>query len=80
LHRLIQPEVDLCQELAIDVAEFRVIPFALSQGLLGPLEIPALPIAQAHHPPVVQPATLGLHELKSLGILLADFNLDLLTQ
>ena len=43
-------------------------------------EVPAFPVPQAHYPPVVQPTTLGLHEFQRFGVVLADFNFDLLTQ
>jgi hypothetical protein len=80
LHGLIQTKVDLCQQLAVDVAQLWVIPFALAQGLLGPLEIPAFPLAQAHDPPIVQRPAPVLHEFQGLGVLLADFDFDLFTQ
>jgi hypothetical protein len=80
LHGFVEPEVDLGQELAVDGAQLRVILLALAQGLLGLLEVPAFAAPQLHHPPVVQPATLGLHELQSFGVLLADLDFDLLTK
>ena len=53
LHGPIQTVVDLCQEFAVDKAQFRVILLALSQGLLGVVHVPAFPVAQLHDPPVV---------------------------
>src|SRR5712692_3181146 len=80
LHRFIQSDIDLCQKLAIDVPQLTVILLARSQRLPGSLEVPAFPAAQAHDPPVVESPTLGLHELQGFSVLLADLNLDLLTQ
>src|SRR5215467_4667013 len=38
------------------------------------------PLAQAHHPPIVECATLGLHEFQRYGVLLAHFDFDFLTE
>src|SRR6266446_1826190 len=80
LHGFVQPVIDLCQELAVDSAQFRVVLLALAQGLLGTLEVPAFPAPQAHHPPVVQSPAFGLHELQGFGVLVVDFDFDLLTE
>src|SRR5262249_16004236 len=77
-HRLVQPEVDLVQEFAIDEAEVWVVLFARLKCGFG-ISPPRPPFAgaQAHHPPVVQAATLALHKLQGLGVSLAYLESDL---
>src|SRR5579883_1598838 len=70
LHRLVQPEIDFCQELAVHIVQIWVIRPAFSQPRLFLCEVPALSVAQPHHQPVVEAATLALHTLQSSGVLL----------
>src|SRR5579885_2410209 len=72
LHRLIQPEIDFRQQLAIHLIDFWVVLPAFSQRLLGVQAAPAFSSAQAHHPPVVEAATFALHKLQRRNVLLTD--------
>ncbi len=54
LHRFVEPEVDLLQELIVDPVEFGIVLATGFERLLGRIHPrPALPSAQAHDPPVI---------------------------
>ena len=81
LHGVIEAEIDLVQELAVDGIEVGVMPPTRLERLLGSLPPrPAFPGAQAHHPPVVEAPALALHVFQRRGVLLAHLDLDLLRQ
>src|SRR6266702_2466595 len=70
LHGLLSPKVHFVQELAIDLAQFRVMLLTVLKGSLSVLPAgPLLTIPQAPYPPIVQTPAFGLHELKSSSIL-----------
>src|SRR5207248_4764846 len=59
LHRFVEPEVDLLQELIVDPIEFRVVLATRFERLLSGIRAkPALPVAQAHEPPIAPATTL----------------------
>jgi hypothetical protein len=76
LNGLVQAEVDLRLEFAIDQVDGWVVLPAFGQRLLVALPVPALTCAQPHDPPVVEAAALALHHFQRGGILLADDQAD----
>src|SRR5258708_1284380 len=68
----------LLQELVIDIVQLWIVLPALFERLLCYQRArPCLPIAQAHHPPIVQSSALCLHKFQGRSITSGEFKLDL---
>jgi hypothetical protein len=76
-HRLVESKENFGEEFAVDISQFLVIPLAVPQRLFGVIDVPAVPVPQPHHPPVVQTSTFALHEFEGFGVLLAHLYFNL---
>jgi hypothetical protein len=79
-HGPVETIVHFSQQFAIHLVQLRIMLRALLQRAFCFSEVPLLTVTQLHDVPVVQAATLALHEFQGCSVLRAYFNPDLFAE